>query len=489
MKSINTISLVQAYGSLQASEYEAYKKHYGIDIKNDEVDDLKQLVIKMYEVLQYVNIFNDFYVGYKIQHISKEFDLLRFGDNYILNIELKKRSTEDKVKKQLLRNKYYLSHINNIVHNFSYVIETNTLYKLSMANELEVVEFDLLTQLLTNQNLLKIDTPDSLFNPSDYLVSPFNSTDKFINNQYFLTNQQEDIKSKIVNVIKYTRPAFVSITGGPGTGKTLLTYDIVKWVKLTKRTLIVHCGNLNEGHHRLNSLGWQIIPIKSLRYKTLNDFDLVVVDETQRIRSNQFDQLVTDAKANNTICIFSYDKQQTLSSLESRLDIEAKINAIGKVTQFKLSDKIRTNKEIAGFIKLLFNNQRNDVPFVNFGNVDFDYFIDHVSVKNYIQLIGNDGWEVLNLTPSLHGTEHHESYSDSLNKCSHAVIGQEFDNVAVVIDEYFSYDNTGSLIYRSSTYYDSVKMLFQNITRTRKRLKLIIIGNNQVLNRCLSVFN
>jgi len=489
MKSINTISLVQAYGSLHASEYEAYKKHYGIDIKNNEVDDLKQLVVKMYEVLQYVNIFNDFYVGYKIQHISKEFDLLRFGDNYILNIELKKRSTEEKVKKQLLRNKYYLSHINNVVHNFSYVVETDTLYKLGMTNELEVVEFDLLTQLLTNQNLLKIDTPDSLFNPSDYLVSPFNSTEKFINNQYFLTNQQEDINSQIVNVINNTSPAFVSITGGPGTGKTLLTYDIVKWIKLTKRTLIVHCGNLNEGHHRLNSLGWQIIPIKILKHHNLNNFDLVVVDETQRIRSNQFDQLVTDAKANNTICIFSYDKQQTLSSQESRLDIEAKINAIGTVTQFKLSDKIRTNKEIAGFIKLLFNNQRNDVPFVNCGNVDFDYFTDHGSVKNYIQLIGNDGWEVLNLTPSLHGTEHHESYSDSLNKCSHAVIGQEFDNVAVVIDEYFSYDSTGSLIYRSSTYYDSVKMLFQNITRTRKRLKLIIIGNNQVLNRCLTVFN
>ena len=162
---------------------------------------------------------------------------------------------------------------------------------------------------------------------------------------------------------------------------------------------------------------------------------------------------------------------------------------MGAVSQFKLSEKIRTNKEIAGFIKLLFNNKRNDVPFVNCGNVDFDYFTDHGSVKNYIQLIGNDGWEVLNLTPSLHGTKHHESYSDSLNKCSHAVIGQEFDNVAVVIDEYFSYNSNGSLIYCSNTYYDSVKMLFQNITRTRKRLKLIIIGNKQVLNRCLTVFN
>lgn len=489
MKSVNIISLVQAYSSLHSSEYDAYKKHYGLDIKNNEVEDLKQFVISMYKVLAYVNIFNDFYVGYKIQHISKEFDLLRFGDNYILNIELKNSSTDEKIKKQLLRNKYYLSHINKVVHVFSYVAQTNSIYKLGINDNLEMVEFDLLTQLLTNQNLLKIKNPDVLFNPSDYLVSPFNSTEKFINNQYFLTGQQEDIKNQIFNILNKTIPAFVSITGGPGTGKTLLTYDIIKWVKERKRTLIVHCGNLNEGHQRLNQLGWKVIPIKSLKYYKLNDFDLVVIDETQRIYEDQFDQLVSDTKASNTVCIFSYDKQQTLSSKESRMDIEGKIKAIGDVSQFKLSDKIRTNKEIAGFIKLLFNNQRNDVAFSNCGNVDFDYFTDLESVKNYIQLVGNDGWEVLNLTPSLHGTEHHESYSDSLNKCSHAVIGQEFDNVAVVIDEYFSYDDSGSLIYQSRTYYDSVKMLFQNITRTRKRLKLIIIDNKQVLNRCLSVLN
>ncbi|HCG7163301.1 TPA: DUF2075 domain-containing protein [Vibrio parahaemolyticus] len=489
MKSINIISLVQAYTSLQPSEYDAYKKHYDLDIKSNEAEDLKQLVIKMYEVLPYVNIFHDFYVGYKIQHISKEFDLLRFGNNYILNVELKNSSTEPKIKKQLLRNKYYLSNINKLVHNFTYVVQTNTLYKLSSNDDLEVVDFSMLTQLLTNQSILKVDNPDDLFNPSDYLVSPFNSTEKLVNNQYFLTGQQEDIKNQIFNVLNKTQPTFISITGGPGTGKTLLTYDIVKWVKDNKRTLIVHCGNLNEGHHRLNQLGWNIIPIKSLKYHNLNDLDLVVVDETQRIYENQFDQLIIDAKATNTACIFSYDKQQTLSSKESRLDIEGKINSVGNVSKFKLSDKIRTNKEIAGFIKLLFNNQRNDVVFSNCGNVDFDYFTDLDSVRNYIQLVGNDGWEVLNLTPSLHGTEHHESYSDRLNICSHAVIGQEFDNVAVVIDEYFSYDSSGSLIYLSSTYYDSVKMLFQNITRTRKRLKLIIIGNKQVLNRCLSVLN
>lgn len=489
MKSINIISLAQAYTSLDPAEYNDYIKHYGIDINNNEVEDLKSLISNMYRILPFVNIFDVFFVGYKIQHISKEFDLLRFGDNYILNVELKNSSTEAKIKTQLIRNKYYLSHINKVVHNFSFVANTNALYKLDSKNDLEIVDFDLLTQLLTNQNLLKVDNPDELFNPSDYLVSPFNSTEKFINNQYFLTGQQETIKDKTLKIINKGVSDFISINGGPGTGKTLLIYDIVKWVKDQKRTLIVHCGNLNEGHNKLRRLGWNVIPIKSFRNYDLNSLDLIVIDEAQRMYAAQFDKLIVDAAASNAVCIFSYDKQQTLSSAETRADIEGKINAVAGISKFKLSDKIRTNKEISSFIKLLFNNQRSDVIFSNCGNVDFNYFTDLTTVKNYIQLISNDGWEVLRLTPSLHSPEHHESYSDVYSKNSHAVIGQEFDNVAVVMDQYFSYDDSGSLIYQSRTYYDSVKMLFQNITRTRKRLKLIIIGNKQVLSRCLSILD
>ncbi|MDH5889163.1 DNA/RNA helicase domain-containing protein [Vibrio splendidus] len=489
MKSINIISLVQAHDSLDPAEYGGYIKHYGIDIKNNEVEDLKHLALQMYEILPFMNIFNDFYVGYKIQHISKEFDLLRFGSNYIINVELKNSSTPDKVKKQLVRNKYYLSHINRVVHNFTYVVQTNTLYKLDGKSELEVVDFSLLTQLLTNQNLMKFDNPDILFNPSDYLVSPFNSTEKFIHDQYFLTNQQEDIRNQVFSKINKGTTEFISVNGGPGTGKTLLTYDIVKRLKNTKNTVIVHCGQLNEGHNKLNTLGWNIIPIKSFRNYDLSNIDLVVIDETQRIYVNQLEQLVIDAKSSNASCIFSYDKQQTLSSRERFADIESKIDAISGIVKFKLSDKIRTNKEIASFIKVLFNSRRTDVAFEDCGNVDFDYFTDANTVKNYIRLISNEGWEVLKLTPSQYNKEHHESYSDVYSKNSHTVIGQEFDNVAVVIDEYFSYDANGMLSYKSRTYYDSVKMLFQNITRTRKRLKLIIIGNKQVLNRCLNILN
>lgn len=487
MKSINIISLTQAHNSLTQSEYANFIKYYGIDISDDEVSDLTVLSANIYEIIKHSQVFNSFYIGYKIQHISKEFDLLRFGDNYTVNIELKRSSTEEKIKKQLIRNRYYLSHINRVVHNLSFVVETNTLYKLNVSNEIEIIDFNELVQLLIGQQLKDVDNPDLLFNPSDYLVSPFNSTRKFLNKLYFLTGQQEKIKGSIIKKINATTQSFMTINGGPGTGKTLLTYDVVKDLKDRKNTLIVHCGQLNNGHATLISEGWNIIPIKNLRHQDVSSFDIIVVDETQRIYANQLDKLILDAQNGNVDCIFSYDVHQTLSRSENSDDIDQKISALPNIQKFQLSDKIRTNKEIASFIKLLFNNRRNDIKFTDHGNVDFDYFSNIEDVRNYLGLISDNGWEVLKWTPSQYNTEHHESYSDTQSQTAHTVIGQEFDNVAVVIDRFFSYDDSGKLTYNALTYYDSVKMLFQNITRTRKKLKLIIISNNQVLERCLSI--
>lgn len=487
MKNINLLSLSQAHNSLAPSEYKKFIEHYEIEINDNELADIKVLANEMFALLSFVNIFNDFYVGYKIQHISKEFDLLRFGSNYIINIEIKNESTEDKVKKQLIRNKYYLSHINKAIHNYCFIATSKTLYRLNSSGNIEIVPILSLVRLLTSQNLIKLDSPDTLFNPSDYLVSPFNSTQKFLYGQYFLTGQQETIKEQIAKIISNYPTSFISLTGGAGTGKTLLTYDIVKSLMGSMRSIVVHCGQLNDGHHSLISAGWNIVSIRNFRNYDLTNVDLVVVDETQRIYANQFDKLILEATSKNTHCIFSYDRQQTLSKSEAYSNIEGKINEISGIHKYSLSDKIRTNKEISDFIKVLFDSKRNNISIANCGNIDFDYFTDASNVKDYISLISSEGWEVLRLTPSQYNNEHHESYSQVYSQNSHRVIGQEFDNVAVVIDEYFSYGSNGQLIYNSRTYYDSVKMLFQNITRTRKKLKLIIIGNRQILNRCLSV--
>lgn len=63
---------------------------------------------------------NYFVFGYKIPQIGKEFDLIRFGENYNINIELKSESTDEKQKIQLKKNHFYLNFLNKNTRYFSF---------------------------------------------------------------------------------------------------------------------------------------------------------------------------------------------------------------------------------------------------------------------------------------------------------------------------------------------------------------------------------
>ncbi|MBT3881623.1 MAG: ATP-binding protein [Candidatus Scalindua sp.] len=491
MKTINILSLTQAYSSLEEESYYNFLHHYGIDIKSYEVNDLSSLTNSLHSLTDRKNIFNEFYVSYKIPQIGKEFDLLRIGDDFIINVELKRTCTEEKAQKQLVRNKYYLSSIGKPVYNWTFISDTNQLYFLNSDNATQLVDFSHLSKSLENQTTSHIEDLNKIFNPSVYLVSPFNSTEKFIRDEYFLTHHQEEIKGQVINASQNTsQPCFISITGSAGTGKTLLIYDIVKNVLgAQKRALIIHCGYLNDGQNKLISqYNWEITSIRDYSRYNLSAYEMVIVDEAQRIRPNQLESIVEEIRSTNGKCIFSYDKLQTLSSREELRNIDNKINNINSIRTYKLTEKIRTNIEIASFIKSVFDGSRN-IPQKNRGNIELNYFNNLDDAKEFLDSLNNQDWEVIRFTPSQYNNEHHEQYSSVENKTSHGIIGQEFDNVAVAIDEFFSYAPNGQLIYKGGAYYHPVKMLFQNITRTIKKLNVVIINNSELLNRCVSVLH
>lgn len=367
--------MTQAYGSLKSDSFESYLKHYQIDIRKSEIEDLQSLVEELHAVKNSIGIFDQFYVGYKIPQIGKEFDLLRFGEDYVVNIELKRTSTEDKIRKQLIRNKYYLSYTGKKIYNFCYEKKTKKIYLLKGDGALEIVNSERLEDILGAQNIQRIKNINSLFNPSDYLVSPFNSTNKFLDDQYFLTHQQEDVKTQVLKSLDTSKAAnFISVVGSAGTGKTLLVYDFSKeLISIGKKPLIIHCGYLNEGQEELKNHGWEIIPIKSYAAHELSAYDVIIIDEAQRIYPEQLEKIVALIKKYNGNCIFSYDKLQTLAKWEAARDIDGKINKITPMSTYKLSEKIRTNKEIATFIKVLFNNKRNLKLSTN-GNIEVNYF-------------------------------------------------------------------------------------------------------------------
>ncbi|MCC9009108.1 DNA/RNA helicase domain-containing protein [Pseudomonas putida] len=437
MRHINLVSLIQASESLGAKSFDEFMQFHGITLRKGELEDLSNLVVELDYSPGEMKIFDDFYLGYKIPQIGKEFDLLRFSENTIINIELKSSCSEEKAKNQLIRNRYYLKFTEKKVRTFTYISDKNELYELDENSNFTIAKISTLKSLLKRQEPSKIEAIDALFDPSNYLVSPFNSTEKFLDDEYFLTHQQEEYKSKIIKSVGASAKAhFVSITGSAGTGKTLLVYDVAKELQgVGYKIAIIHCGQFNDGHLKLKSKGWDIFEIRNYRSCKLATYDTIIIDEAQRIKKEQLELIVAEIKDANKVCIFSYDKAQTLSKKEERSDIGAEINKI-TLDHYSLSEKIRTNKEIADFIKALFNNTRNHA-LSNKGNIEVAYFSNVEDAKSYLSSLSNQEWEVIRFTPSQYHPEHHEKYFNQTGNTSHKVIGQEFDQVAIPIDHFF----------------------------------------------------
>lgn len=394
MKHINLQSVIEAYRNLESSLFQKLMNSYGIivgglnGIKDYELDGIEGLINNIFKHTADITVTSNYYLGYSIPQIGKEFDLLRFGTNYLVNIEIKTKSSPEKILKQQVKNKYYLSFLEKETHIYTYVLNENKLYKLMIDKSGPItreIDFHELCDDLSSQKIMYLNHIDEVFEPSNYLISPFNSTDRFINEEYFLTIQQEEI------------------------------------------------GTLN---------------IK---------------------------------------CIFSYDEKQYLSDNEKEYNLKKRIEEELSCTPYILTNKIRTNKEIAFFIKQLFDSQTN-IPGITYPHIELTYCKDYFSAKILLQTLLNEGWEIPSYTPGTRSIFDYEKYFPSNKMCAHSVIGQEFNNVAIVIDEHFKYTKNGKLT-ASNQYYSQRQMLYQIITRARKRLHIIVVNNASMLARCIEILN
>jgi DNA replication protein DnaC len=488
----NLLSLVQAYKNLDESIFNEYLKYHSISVKLDELDDLCVLVNELDSIYGDIDIWDNFTVGFDIPQIGKEFDLLRFGKKSIINIELKRTSTADKIRKQLLQNRYYLAFLGKEMFHVTYISEEKKFYTLDRDDNLMTVTKSKVSELLQNQKSIKVDDVSKLFKPSDYLVSPFNSTEKFLNEEYFLTQQQGIIKNSIIKDFEKKEASFISIIGEAGTGKTLLTYDIAKeYISNSKRVIVFHCANLNAGQELLNEQdGWQIIPAKNTFSVNLVEYDLIILDEVQRMYPNQLEHVILEVKKKSGNCIFSYDKEQCLSLWETSNANHLRISKITGSRIFQLTKTIRTNREVAVFIKALLN-KRVSVAKIQSENIELKYFSQYKYAKLYIEHLCTQGWEMINFTPDKKETYKYESFSKGSSSNAHGVIGQEFDKVIAVIDFYFKYEDSKLCIqgYKSPPYYHPLKMLSQIMTRTRGKLYVIVINNQLVMAQALKLLN
>ena len=495
MKAIN----IYTYSRIQedmATEFENIlsKRSKKLKVKPQEFYAIRSLVNMLLGIGVEIKDFENFFLSFTIEQIGKEFDLIKLDkDNLVLNIELKSEEVGVKaIQNQLEKNRYYLKHLAPDVRLYTFVETGKELYKYTFKG-LQLVGVEDLKDIMQLFQESLGENLESLFQANSYLISPLNSHQKFMYGDYFLTNQQHDIKKKIVDLILLNDKEYVlGITGKAGTGKTLLLYDIIKEIaERGENCCLIHSGILCDGH-RILSAKWDNVTIFSAKelngdgVENLKRYQFIFVDESQRIYSSSFEKIIKVISESKTV-IFAYDYVQSLSITEEERNIPAKLQKIDGFTEYTLSDKIRTSKEIASFTRTMMNLNNRARGYMDYSDIDVLFANNIEEAKRLINLYDEKGYIFISYTQSMYYRNSIDLYPNNYD--THHVIGQEYDKVMIMMDKNFRYDKERRIQGKEHPNPDLLfyKLLYQAISRAREKLCVLIVENYKLFSDILNI--
>ncbi|MBQ7536002.1 MAG: DUF2075 domain-containing protein [Stomatobaculum sp.] len=429
--------------------------------------------------LEDLSLYEGFFFSFVIDHIGKEFDLLkvRSDRSAVLNIELKSQEIEpDRIEKQLLQNRYYLNTISSTICSFTYVSSDRQFYTLDQEDKLVKCKAGDLIDVMKTFSSFEPEDLSSYFHASDFIISPVSAPERFLNHQYFLTNQQLFYRKELLGAIgaKKEEALFLGITGEPGTGKTLLLYDMAKTLGETHKVLLIHGAALSPGHLVLKDAipSVTLLSIRDVTAELLeeNSFDIIMADESQRLYQVGFDLIVSHTLQHSISCIFVYDPSQVLSLPEKERDISSQIELLCGKSVCSLSSKLRTNPEAAAFVNNLFNLKCRTGKY-RYENITLLRASSPEEEQRLLEYVTKKGYVFCGMG----------NIRD--------LIGQEFDKVVVTLDSGFFYDSAGllsSVPVKDSSWLPD-RVLFQNVSRCREDLCLIVTQNDRIFKKICGI--
>lgn len=450
MKSISiyTITRNQNIECLQKLERQLSGRTYFLKMREWELESMKALVreleVHMHMHMQDVHALRFFY-SFQVPRLGKEFDLLQIKDDQIVNIELKSGKVSDEaVRKQLLQNRYYLSVQGKMIQSYTYISSQERLVRLNNHDHIVEADWDQLCLALQRQSKDYEGDIEDLFQAEMYLFSPVTEPERFLNKEYFLTSQQKDIERRILDKIRKVKYGYFWFSGLPGTGKTLLLYDIAMKLSVHQKVCMIHCGETGKE--------WKILHDRLLRIAFLSDSQLeecpdlkeysaILVDEAHLLSVKELHRILELSEKHPVI--FSGDDEDMISDEEMDRTMLREIEHLPDIQSFHLTNRIRTNAELSSFIQNMMHLPEKRM----------------VRYYPHIQVV----------------------YANDEEEAGILLKGYQ-DQLVFIIDERYYYDEKGYLREQRQKQQKptAVRMLFHRLNEAREEFAIIVKRNEAV---------
>ena len=454
MKSVSIYALTrkQNLSNLSRLEYHLSGREKPLKMRTWEINSMRALVDQLEKYMPEVYRLRLFY-SFQILRLGKEFDLLQVKKNQIVNIELKSGAvSEDAIRRQLIQNRYYLAILGRPVRSYTYISSQNRLVRLTNHDHIVEAEWEQLCAELQEKSADFSGDLEDLFQAEWYLISPLTQPERFLKKEYFLTAQQKDIERQILKSIRIKRGGYYHFSGLPGTGKTLLLYDIAMKLSGRQMVCIIHCGASGQEwkrlHERLRRIVW-VSDSQITAEMRLDEYETVLVDEAHLLDKETLENIVK--AAGKRPVIFTSDCEDQLSPEEVDQSVKLGIAKLPEIQTFRLTNRIRTNEEISSFVQNMMH-----IPDYKSGrrfpHVTMFYANDDQEAANLIQDAKKQGYQHL---------------------LESEVAEKAYDSVAIILDGNYFYDSKKYLRSKKRT----VRNLFHQLNSAKEKLMLIVKDN------------
>lgn len=462
MKSVSIYALTrnQNGDQLQKMEHHLSGRDSFLKIRDWEIGSMRALVNQLEAHMEEVPLLRFFY-SFQIPRLGKEFDLLQIKDGQILNIELKSGAVPDHaIRRQLLQNRYYLSVLGRPIRSYTYISSANRLVRLNSHDHIVETDWELLCRDLMQESADYEDEIEKLFRAELYLISPWTQPERFLKKEYFLTCQQRDIERQILKKIRAEKAGIFSFSGLPGTGKTLLLYDLAMKLSNRQPVCIIHCKEEGKKWNILQKRLQRVTFLSANEIETQlahGSFHAVLVDEAHLLSEEKGRALLGFCQ--NRPLIFDGDREDMIAPEELPPNTMTLLETLPKIQSFRLTNRIRTNAELSSFICDMMHLPRQKTQ-KSYPHIAVVYANTDTEAEKLLYAYEKQGYQRTNT-------------------------GEETDRLVVLLEDFWYYEKTGYL--RSGSEEVGVRRLFHQLSTAKEELALIVQQNEPLYDTLLNL--